>query len=277
MNDFKNTLFGRFVLGMLLALILAACGGAEVQYDPAPVEAPTPSSYAPVTVSDDGKYELMESFSPGTSVTLINHLTGDIFQTGTVRTVSRVHYEGGRYQVSPLAQQPDWPAPEHLFGQLLSITAVVGLPVDSITLLPRTPIKDKKLIAKLNQRIREEGLLDSVLGNDKAAQHERDYLADKLPTLYAVHHAGRRIIVIAYPEEFPGEESEMGAKFLLENDHIHPLSGGCTSLPHFYAHGGHIFFRNRRGGCESGDILVSNYVVLADSVEAEWATYAYAN
>ncbi len=280
MQLITNSLFGRLSVFLLATVAFSACADAT-KTSPAPVDPPEPTNYAPVTFAND-KYELLGSVSVGTPITLINHVTGEVFFTSLARTARKRDYMGDVQQYGTPGGQPKWATPENTFRQIRATTAIVGGHVENLLPIPKTLLDNKSLAAKIDKRIRSESLLDSVLTSmgekESLIANDREYLSDKLPVLYEIRDGDRWLTLVSYAYSFPGnEEEQAGPKFLMENDKLYPLLGNCASLPHFYALDGHVYFRHMTAQCESGYIVVGNYVVLADRVKKEWLTYAYAN
>ena len=247
---------------------------------PAPEQSPTPMRYAPVGYGDEG-YELTENIDKGTPITLVNHLTGEVSLTHSSDAGSKTDYMGDRYEYSALESQPSWPIPENTFRQNMATTAIMGQHLEEIKTIDPKLVKNSSLTTKIDERIRSQSLLDSTMmslgENEETIGYYRDQLADMLPELYQVRFEGRKITLVSYDYAFSESSFRMGPKFIIENDKLFPLLGNCAFMPQFYSVNGHLYFRHITSRCETGHILVENYVIIADGAKREWNTFAYAN
>lgn len=267
----------RFIFLLGIWYPTSACS-QQSSTSPKEIIPPEPYTYFPISFHG-GDIELWAQIDTVTPITLINHQTGSVAETLTAKTGRRNDDYRGQYAFTSLAASPSWNSTENYINKVSSITAMVGVPYSEVEAIYPVRVDDQELAGRLDKRIRKEAALDSALrsmGNKKElAEDYHKALEGKTPKLFEVYFGDRKILLISY--ELARFSTGYGPKLLLVEDKIIPLMGSCASLPLFYSIGEHLYFRLLTSLCETGYILVGNYVVLNDTVKLEWATADYAN
>lgn len=239
---------------------------------------PEPYTYFPVSFRG-ANIELLAKLDTVTPITLINHSDGSVSQTLTDKTGTRDDEYRGRYDYTSLKASPSWNSSENYIQKVSAITALIGVDYTAIQVLYPKVVSDPDLARELDSKVRKEALIDSAIYTmdikQRSAEEYLNSLKDKLPTISELELSGREVLLISYElaDIAPGK----GPQLLAVGDQIIPLKGSCASAPHFYAIGDHLYFRLLTGLCESGFILVENYIILDDSIKQEWTTGVYAN
>mgnify|MGYP003662513305 CR=1 FL=1 len=110
---------------------------------------------------------------------------------------------------------------------------------------------------------------------DQLAKEYLTSLEGTLPRTSQIEFLGRKVTLISY--ELSTISPGLGPQMLAIGDNVVALKGSCGTQPHFYSIGEHLYFRLVTSVCETGYILVGNYVVLSDNYKLEWETADYAN
>lgn len=254
------------------------CDEYQVKLDEE-VSSPVPYKYFPISFNDSS-IELLGRLTCEVPITLIDHRTGSVFHTQTMRTGYRVGDYQGRYPYTALASQPTFNLVGNFLRDVTAVTAFVGQPNGPVRIIEPIEIEDKDLAKKIDFKVREEGYLDSILG--KRTDINRDlgyhkYLENQVPRIFDIPLDNQNVTLISYNYNDEEVSTKYGPRLLLLNEKLYDFWGTCSDMPYFYTIGQQLYARILSSQCESGYIEVGNFVVFPDSLVYEWSTLDYAN
>ena len=234
--------------------------------------------YADLT-SSGNDLALSGSYPVGTKVTLVNHLTGEIFLSQVTNTRTDQADFWGDIKYSQLADVPKWENDKlHLYT-----TVMIGEVDPAISFLETVLYADWELSDSLHLILKKAGMLEKYTILEKVAKEPvtaEMTMVDKMwkeiriehPLLYKINGFSKELLFITYSATDDG-----GPAFLLVGDKLFVLPGECSGIPYFYLSNGILYLRHLSTDCGNGVVLVGNYAVFSDQLVEAYKSFEYSN